>query len=126
MTATEFRKELAKIMPGYKWTVHKSSCPDKYLSATGTQSSGSNRLSTLHVERREAYAGSGHPRYEAKSAGYGTKSPWMHTASGRTLAQALRSLQDHYEKQAASFNRLASDLRTGRATSTTSTQGEQP
>lgn len=114
MNTADFRKELVKIMPGYKWTVHKSNCPDKYLSATGTQSSGSNRLSTLHVERREDYAGSGHPRYEAKSAGYGAKSPWMHTSSGRTLAQALRSLQQHYERQASTYYGLAGDLKVGR------------
>lgn len=116
MKAADFRKELVKIMPGYKWTVHKSHCPDKYLSATGIQSSGSNRLSTLHVERREDYAGSRHPLYEVKSAGYGTKSPWMHKAVGRSLARALRDLQDHYKAKAATYRSLESDLQTGRTT----------
>lgn len=115
MNSSEFRSELVKIMPGYKWTIHKSNCPDKYLSATGTQSSGFNRLSTLHVERREAYAGSEHPRYEVKSAGNGTKSPWVHTAVGRSLARALRDLQDHYKWQAAKYRSLESDLQVGRA-----------
>ena len=115
MNPKEFRAELNKIMPGYKWTLHKSVCPDKYLSATGTQSSGSNRLSTLHVERREACAGSGHPRYEAKSAGYGTKSPWMHAAVGRSLAQALRYLQDHYKAKASTYRSLEANLQAGRA-----------
>lgn len=114
MKPADFRKELIKLMPGYKWTVHQSSRPDHYLSATGTQSSGFNRLSTLRVERRENYAGGGRPRYEAKSAGYGCKAPWRYVADGRSLAQALRNLQDHYERQAADFKRLALDLMAGR------------
>jgi len=117
MNPTDFRKELVKIMPGYKWTVHTSRSSDRLLVATGTQSSGSNRLSTLRVERRDNYAGSGKPRYEAKSSGYGTRSPWMYAAEGRTLAQALRNLQDHYEAMASKYHSLAGDLRVGRATS---------
>ena len=50
MNSSDFRAELAKIMPGYEWTVHRQS---KYSSASqdhwplvasGIQSSGSNRL----------------------------------------------------------------------------------
>lgn len=75
MKQSEFRAELVKIMPGYNWTVHASRSSEKLLVATGIQSSGSNRLSTLRVERRDDYAGSGKPRYEVSSAGYGTRSP---------------------------------------------------
>lgn len=117
MKPADFRKELVKIMPGYKWTIHASRSPERFLVATGTQSSGSNRLSTLQVERRDNYAGSGKPRYEAKSSGYGRRSPWMHVASGQTLAQALRNLQDHYKAMASTYHCLAGDLQVGRATS---------
>ncbi|WP_312903570.1 hypothetical protein [Stutzerimonas nitrititolerans] len=114
MNAAEFRKELTKRMPGYKWVVHNTCSPAHTLTATGTQSSGSNRLSTLQVERRENNADSGKPWYEAKSSGYGTRSPWMHTAGGRTLAQALRNLQNHYERMARNYHALAADLKVGR------------
>ena len=77
-------------MPGYNWTIHKE---DKeiagitgisYLVATGIQSSGFNRLSTLSVSRRVK---EGIVEYEARSAGFGTKSPWMHTHKDGTLAR---------------------------------------
>lgn len=115
MSAADFRKELTKIMPGYNWTVHTSSTQGRVLLATGTQSSGSNRLSTLQVERRDNYAVGGKPRYEVKSAGYGKRAPWLHTANGETLARALRNLQDHYESMAAKYSSHASDLKAGRA-----------
>ncbi|MEZ6890348.1 hypothetical protein ABL968_02820 [Pseudomonas aeruginosa] len=75
MKQSQFRAELVKIMPGYNWTVHASRSSEKLLVATGIQSSGSNRLSTLRVQRRDDYAGSGKPHYEVSSAGYGTRSP---------------------------------------------------
>jgi len=111
MKATEFRAEIEKIMPGYNWTLHKSSNPD-YLSATGIQSSGFNRLSTLQIVRREQ---NDFDRYEAKSAGFGKRAVWLHTANGRTLAQALRNLQSHYEATAATYRGHAEALETGRA-----------
>lgn len=117
MNSAEFRKELTKVMPGYNWTIHKEnkaasvrtgiSC----LVATGIQSSGFNRLSTLSVSRREK---DGVVRYEARSAAYGTKSPWAHIHEDGTLARALRGLQDHYEANARHYNSLASALRQGR------------
>jgi hypothetical protein len=114
MKSAEFRKELTTAMPGYSWTVHASRSSDKMLVATGIQTSGSNRLSTLSVECRENYAASGSPRYEVKSAGYGKKAPWLHSASGKTLAQALRALQNHYEREARRYQSHASDLQIGR------------
>lgn len=108
----EFRKELLKIMPGYKWTLHKSSSPSTYLDATGIQSSGFNRLSTLRVTRRVK---NDIASYEAMSAGFGTRARWAHSHTDGTLARALRGLQQHYERQAADFNALASSLRVGRA-----------
>ncbi|KSD01742.1 hypothetical protein AO897_15730, partial [Pseudomonas aeruginosa] len=114
MKQSQFRAELVKIMPGYNWTVHASRSSEKPLVATGIQSSGSNRLSTLRVQRRDDYAGSGKPHYEVSSAGYGTRSPWLHTAQDRTLARALRSLQEHYESNARRYSSHASDLQRGR------------
>lgn len=114
MNASEFRAELVKIMPGYKWTVHKSHAPEHYLLATGTQSSGSNRLSTLQVERRDNYAGSGLARYEVKSSGYGKRAPWLHTVSAPSLAVTLRCLEHHYETMARLYSKHASDLQVGR------------
>lgn len=109
----DFRAELMKIMPGYSWTVHKSSS-DGYLSATGTKSSGFNRLSTLIVERRDNYAGKGFPWYEVKSAGFGLRAPFLGTNSDRTLARALRGLQQHYEQKAATYHGHAKAIENAR------------
>ncbi len=115
MKRSDFRKELTKIMPGYKWTLRAGKDGDRVMLAEGIQSSGSNRLSTLSVERRDNYAASGKPIYEVKSAGYGKRAPWLHTATDWTLARALRNLQEYYERMATMYSVHASDLRTGRA-----------
>lgn len=107
---TALRDELLKIMPGYNWTVHKPSNPRR-IEATGTMSSGSNRLSTLHVLRTDR---DGDIWYEAKSAGYGTRARWLRTGCGLTLARALRDLQQQYERAAAEFRGHAAHLETGR------------
>lgn len=107
----EFRAELLKIMPGYNWTVHRAISNASRLTATGIQSSGFNRLSTLRVERtviRER------PWYKVMSAGYGAKSPWKGEFGERTLARALRGLQEHYERQSNSYRALACQLENGR------------
>lgn len=110
MKSAEFRKELLKIMPGYRWTVHKTSNPER-LTATGIQSSGFNRLSTLQVTRTERNEG---PWYSVKSAPNGTKSPWAAETGNVTLARALRDLQKHYQWQEANYRSLAADLESGR------------
>ena len=107
----DLRKELLKVMPGYSWTIHKSHIPETYLSATGTQSSGFNRLSTLSVERRDR---DGMVTYEVKSAGFGKKAPWVFVNSSSTLAKALRALQDHYQALAQKYRILEADLQKGR------------
>ncbi|KQU96821.1 hypothetical protein ASD00_18420 [Ensifer sp. Root31] len=111
MTPNEFRAELVKIMPGYSWTVHKTPKGMSHLKATGTQSSGFNRLSTLSVIRRER---DGQVSYEAKSAGYGLRAKWLHTNTDASLARALRGLQDHYEYTANTYRSHASALKVGR------------
>ena len=114
-SGADFRKELLKIMPGYEWTVHRQSrLFPELLEATGIKSSGFNRLSTLFVCRREREQG--RIEYFAKSAGYGTRAPWLHTNSDSTLARALRGLQVHYETMAATYQGHASALQNARAT----------
>lgn len=113
MKATEFKKELEKIMPKYGWTVHQSKV-EGFLSATGIQSAGFNRLSTLSVERRERES---KVCYEVKSAGFGARAKWLHTYQDGTLARALRGLQQHYELVAAEYSNHARALQYGRGTS---------
>ncbi len=120
MNLTDFRKELTKIMPGYKWTVHRGIGPG-HMTATGIQSSGFNRLSTLQVTRRDENR---IVTYEVKSAPHGTKSPWAHTNRDQTLARALRGLQDHYDRTANTYRQLAARLQEGRSTGGKSGVGE--
>lgn len=108
-----FREELTKIMPGYKWTVHKGAArPDWiYCSATGIKSAGLTRMSTLRVERTErGYR----VEYRAKSSGYGVQSPWLHSTTAPTLARVLRQLQDWYMRQAGIYTDAAEHLKQAR------------
>ena len=108
MNSNEFRKELEKIMPGYRWTVHHNRLKDSpYISATGIQSSGFNRLSTLYVHRWEKDA---NVAYDVKSAGFGKNAPWLSEYTDGTLARALRGLQDHYEAMAQNYSSHAGAL----------------
>jgi len=103
MNSNDFRRELIKIMPGYVWTVHRPSKFTKfYLSATGIQSSGFNRLSTLQVIRREK--DNEYIAYEVKSAGFGLRAPRLSGYTDGTLARALRGLQKHYEIMARTYS----------------------
>lgn len=116
MTPKDFREELKKVMPGYKWTVHNNNL---YLNdetsgafcATGIKSSGSNRTSTIQAIYRWDI---GTSEYEVKSAGYGTKSPWVWEVTAQTLKKALRVLQTYYERQSALYGGCAADLQNGR------------
>ena len=110
-TPADFRKELTRIMPGYDWTIHKSHT-EKHLEATGIQSSGFNRLSTLSVVRLDR--GPGIVIYSAKSAGYGRRANWLHCNADSTLARTLRGLQEHYETQANLYRSHAASLQLGR------------
>ncbi len=111
MNANEFRGKLQKIMPGYKWTVHKSRNED-YLSATGIQSAGFNRLSTLEVVWR--LTNGGFVEYIVKSSGFGKRAPWLSEYTAETLARALRGLQNHYENKASQYSQHAWYLRQAR------------
>ena len=109
--AKTFRIALDKIMPGYKWTVHRSSKGAMKLVATGTQSSGFNRLSTLEVTwaRKEHY-----DWYTARSSGFGLRSPWLGEYGAVTLPRALRGLQDHYTGKENTYRSHAQALAGGR------------
>ena len=106
-----FRAKLVKIMPGYHWTVHRAGKDAKVITATGTQSSGFNRLSTLHVSVTEK---NGCEWYTAKSAGFGLRAPWLHENGDSTLARALRGLQSHYQSMAATYAGHARSLENAR------------
>ena len=117
MKPKEFREELQKIMPGYKWTVHNTHDPKLYLRATGIQSKGMNRTSTLQTERREL---NDVVEYIVKIAGYGARPDWVSTFcavstnTGKTLARALRGLQDRCETMARKYGNAATILQSAR------------
>ncbi|WP_288803887.1 hypothetical protein [uncultured Novosphingobium sp.] len=109
--AAEFRAKLAKIMPGYDWTVHKVAKGATKLVATGTQSSGFNRLSTLEVTWDSR---NGIEWYVARSAGYGRRAPWLCSNGDVTLARCIRGLQDQYKSHAATYAAHERALQVGR------------
>lgn len=114
-------RRAGKDHAGLSWTAHKDSTgkwlrekfPDTplLLTATGIRSSGSNRLSTLEVTRREQ---GGCAVYTARSSGFGRRAPWLHEHTDGTLARALRGLQDHYEAMASNYSSHAGALKVGR------------
>lgn len=112
MNSTQFRDELIKLMPGYKWTVHRPLYRGSpRIVATGIQSSGFNRLSTLQVDRLEKDEDI---RYCVKSAGFGSSASWLSECTDGTLARALRELQNHYEDMADNYSNHAVSLQAGR------------
>lgn len=112
-TTDKFRRELLKVMPGYKWSVHREKSGVLYMRATGIQTSGFNRLSTLEVVRRETDEPT---NYTVKSSGYGTKASWLGEYTDSTLERALRGLQNYYESMAMLYSSHASSLENGRKT----------
>lgn len=113
MNRKQFREELEKIMPGYKWTVHKGhSAEDKIIFATGIQSAGMNRMSTLHVKHDAYHDNDVH--YSVSSSGFGKGSEIGGEERAPTLARAIRQLQERYSERASFFGRLANDLEKGR------------
>ena len=107
----EFRKELLKTMPGYSWAIHKSYDPRNYLYATGTQSSGFNRTSTMYVLVRRNHD---EIEYETEISGYGTRAVREEPSKGPTLSIAFRGLQDYLGKRAAHYEHLHTSLVHGR------------
>lgn len=112
MDSIAFRAKLANLMPGYDWTVHRAAKDATKLRATGTQSSGFNRLSTLEV----TYTSVGQADwFTARSAGYGRRAPWLHENGDVTLARALRGLQDHYRHMSGVYHGHERALAQGRS-----------
>lgn len=113
MNTNEFRKEVEKIMPGYKWTIQR---PYKdggaFLKATGTQSAGFNRLSTIKIERRVNNDTT--VVYEASIADYGMRGPWRATFADGTLARALRGVQEQCEAMRGVYSACVVAMNTGR------------
>jgi hypothetical protein len=116
MDANSFRQKLAAVMPGYAWTVHRQTKGGQSLTATGIQSSGFNRLSTLEVR---CSTKNGVDWYTARSAGFGRRAEWLHENGDVTLARALRGLQTHYQDMANKYLRHARDLEAARPAAVT-------
>lgn len=111
MDGNTFRAKLTKLMPGYSWTVHRAPKGATKIVATGTQSSGFNRLSTLEVTCTSKGT---YDWFTARSAGYGLRAPWLHENGDVTLAKALRGLQDHYRHMSAVYGGHERALQNGR------------
>lgn len=111
MNSKKFREELKKIMPGYKWTVRRRRMQELFLEATGIQTAGFNRMSTLLVIKRKI---GDRIEYHVKSSKYSLRAPWLGEYTDETLARALRGLQDYYTNMADKYFGHASDLEGGR------------
>ena len=120
MNTSEFRNELTKIMPGYKWVIAK---PYRFktdtdpgiarMTATGIQSAGYNRVSTIRAKRDDGGSG-GTVEYTVSIADYGARSPWLETVKAPTLARALRCLQDRCESMAGMYAACVRKMQAGR------------
>lgn len=97
LDASTFRAKLTKLLPGYDWTVHRAAKDAKCITATGTQSSGFNRVSTIQVTHSTNDKGDW---FKVRSAGFGLRAPWLYENGDTTLARAVRGLQDHYAHMA--------------------------
>jgi hypothetical protein len=80
------------------------------MCATGIQTSGFNRLSTIQVTRVKQHG----VKYEVCSSGFGKKTPWLSDYEAPTLKQALRGLQDHYEQMASMYLNHANAIQLAR------------
>ncbi len=69
---------------------------------------------------------SGGKWFEARIAGYGTRAKWLKTGYGSTLIQAIRSLQDGLEHEAAIYRSQASTLQEARTLQNASVRHASP
>lgn len=110
-TSTDFRAELKKWMPGFKWTVHKQRLGNDFFEATGIQSAGTNRTGTMFIQRCITQFGI---RYTAKVDGFGKKGSWLNVATGSTLRQALRNVQESCNWHARNYASVANMIQDAR------------
>lgn len=113
-TQSSFRDDLKNVLPGYNWTVHKPHMVTETLVATGIQSSGFNRLSTIEVQSNKEGNW-----FKAKISGFGTKSPWTCECLGKTLKQVIRNLQEYLEHQERFYGSLAESVKNARINTNT-------
>lgn len=93
-----FLAELRTVLPGYRWTIRKASVsrPDgDYMWAEGRQSSGSNRLSSMEIERRK---GAGEPSYHMKLYGHGTRGLLVAYHVGASLKLAVLTMEQELRR----------------------------
>lgn len=128
-TRAEFKADLERVMPGFKWTVHKPSSllrwdePTKMhvkvtlaekdahrMTATGTKSSGFNRVATIEA----TYLANILRPFEVVVFGYGCRGPKIMAGVGKTVPQAFRDAQSKCEERAQFFGHGASLLKQGR------------
>lgn len=109
-----FREELKRRMPGLAWTVANAKPTARqdndHFNAEGSQSSGSNRLITVAVMR--------------SPAGRFTAAAWLgmpkghhfvaETGGEKTLARALRELQEHCAHTGRQYAAVASYMQDAR------------
>ena len=111
MDRKKLAEALQRIMPGYNWTVHQTGKGYQVISATGTQSRGFNRLSTLSVAVRK---NNEKDWFEVKYSGYGLRAPWLYTCEDVTLARAFRELQNHFIHKASTYRGAARTIEAAR------------
>lgn len=106
----EFRKELNKLLPGFKWSVERRSPESRCMVANGIQSSGFNRTATMQVERERESGW-----YKVRASGYGKNVPWLGDGYGGTLARAVRLLQDECERRASMYGTMGNTIQDARS-----------
>ena len=117
MDSKKFREALVKIMPGCKWTIHRSRKGDLTILATAKETSGFNRLSTLEVSYSSRNQSDW---FEVKYFGNGTRGHLLDKNGDVTLARAVRGLQDRFQRKAAIYSCAAGRISEARiATSIT-------
>lgn len=128
-TREQFRKDLQRTMPGFKWTVHKPSSlliwdeaaklhanatlaevDALHMDATGTKSAGMNRIATLDATYR---ASDGYP-FNVAVFGHGCRAPKIMDGSGKTLPQAFRDARNKCEAKEQFFGNGVRILAYGR------------
>ncbi len=120
LNRNDFRAELKKVLPGYKWIVHQAYLdatkdpPVRVaIRATGTFSKGMNRMSTVKVKKYRRKE-DGRISYSIKSAGFGVYAQFHTAWECSTLKQAVQYLQEYYKQRKQLYAGLEWDIENGR------------